>query len=112
MLFFPRIDLNEYCDSEGNYTEYGSKKLIEYSDMFYRKYDERKDRERKDHTEICHDINSFLGSDDNSKLLEIKDIIASEKYQRLCGAFFDLEVFRSSYAIYYTEKCMGISRTI
>lgn len=112
MLFFPKIDLNEYCDSEGNYTEYGSKKLIEYSDMFYRKYDERKDRERKDHTEICRAVNSFLGSDDKSKLLEINDIIASEKYQRLCGAFFDLEVFRSSYAIYYTEKCMGISRTI
>ncbi len=112
MLFVPKIDLNEYCDPYGNYTEAGINKLLKYSDRFYEEYDKRKEQEKKDHTEICKKINNLLNSSDNDSYKTINEIINSHGYQNLCGAFFDLTVFRSSYAIYQIEKEMSVFPTI
>lgn len=112
MIFVPKIDLSEYCDSEGNYTRDGSAALLEYSDRFFKEYDERKDKEKKEYIEICGEIDDLLESDNNDLYSEINNIITSSVYQRLCGVFYDLAVFRSSYAVYYTERCMNVFPTI
>ena len=112
MIFRPTIDISKYIDQEGVFTRDGSEQMRRDTEDDFVRYDEQKENDRVLHDKVVVQINQILSYGTVEGYEELGRIINSKEYTKLAGIYYDLESFRTSYAIYRAEMSTGIILTV
>ena len=77
---------------------------VDSAEEFYAEFEKQMERDHESHKEIVDEINSCLKAGTNEAFERIGEIVESHEFMRLAGLFNDIKGFRTSYAIYTTER--------
>lgn len=108
----PRIELAEYLDEEGNFTEQGKLELEAYSQKYYRDFEEKKKENFAIRDRMIASINNLLSSKTEGYAKEIEKIVAGSEYARFAAQFNCIRDFQTSSAINSIETSAGVVPTI
>ena len=112
LTFAPGLDISKYIDENGMFTDAGSVLLRKATDDQYLNADFHRKEDTDNHEILTKKINDILASGDEERYLLIGGIIDSYEYSKLSRLFDDINEFKSSYAIYETEKAANIKKSI
>ena len=111
-VFPPTIDISDYTDDQGNFTLEGEKELKEFTKNQYEVLSQNRKNDEISHGKTVKEIEDILRSKNEKDYQKIEEIIDSYEYRKIKKIFEDLNDFQFSYAVYVTEKGLGINNTI